>query len=239
MTPIILFAAGLAVGATVSGIIVHFIKSKKHKKEVEDIYAQTSKELSEMKFELDEFHRVFVTSQRPEIAGEREELWKQVASDIKKGRKKVAEERSNPSNDILDKDDGITARRPEKERTDYRAIASPGDYISQDEETAEGNRNIIRKEASNGIIEIEEFEMRENNWNFNQKDLYFYENSTDLYTDDETLIESDEVPLYLGYSSEELAVRFLHYDEPQYIYVLNPEYETIYTVYVCQGRGPE
>jgi uncharacterized membrane-anchored protein YhcB (DUF1043 family) len=243
MNPLIIFGIGLSCGAIISGTIVYFFSKKKNKKEIDDIYAETSKELTEMKHELDEFHRIFVTSQSPEIAGERESLWKQVAADVKKGRKKIAEEKSeNPvsGKELLDKDEGITTRRDDKDRTDYHAIGTPKDYLAEeDEESADGNRNVIRSEAANGIIEIDDYEARTNNYGYKQEDLYFYENSSDLYTDDETLIDIADVPLYVGYTSEELAIRFLHYDEPQFIHILNPEYERIYTIYVAQGRGPD
>lgn len=231
MTALLYFAAGIA-SIGVGFLIGYKVKSAKAKKELDAVYAQTSKELTEMKHELDEFHRIFVTSQAPEIAEEREKRWKQFSEDIKNKKVNTEEE---PKNDILDKDEGITYRRPDDERVDYRGITSG--YLPDDDGSEEGVDSIIRKTADNGIYELEDYEVRTNP-EFPVEDLNFYEASTDLYTDDESLVDPVDIPLMLGYNQEELSRRFLHYDEPQYIHIRNPEYGRIYTVYVCQGSGP-
>ena len=97
---------------------------------------------------------------------------------------------------------------------------------------------IVRKTAANGIYEIEEWEYRESQ-EFELRDLYYYEMSSDVYDTEENMLDPAEIPLYLGYSQEDLAIRFLHDDEPQCIYVRNPDHQLIYCVYVCQGVGPE
>lgn len=240
MTSLLYFVGGLAI-AGIGFLIGWKVKATKAKKELDKVYAQTSKELTEMKWELDEFHRIFVTSQAPDVASEREKLWKEVAKDIRDGKKKVANETKKEDkavNDVLDKDDGITYRRPNEERKDYHAIAS--DYLPDDDGSEEGYVDtLIRKSdrVDDGIYEIEDYETRQNP-EFPVEDLYFYEASTDVYTSDKSLVDPVDIPLMLGYNQEELGRRFLQYDQPQYIHVRNPEYGRIYTVYVCDGSGP-
>lgn len=215
------------------------IRTRKANKEINDIYAQVSKELSDMKRELESYHTLFISSATdPDQAGEREKLWKQVSEDIKKGRKKLAEEKSAPIESKKDESSGLAYRR-EEEMTDYRAIMTKNKYAC---DLPEEQNGIIRKTATNGIIEIEEYEAREfmsSESGWDEADLYYYEMSSDVYDDQENMLDEAEIPLYLGYNDEELAIRFLHNDEPQYIYVKNPDHNKIYCVYCCQGVGPE
>ena len=225
ISAVIFGAAGFFVGVKVTG--------KKFKKEMDIIYGETSKELSEMKRELDELHRIFVETGDIETQSEREELWKSISRDLKLGRKAKAEE-NNKSSDIIEHDDtsSLSFRRSEEEREDYRAIRSG--YVTDSEiDALDPTRGIVRTTADNGIFEISDEEAREGK-EFPVEDLYYNEMTTDVYTDNESLIDPVDIPLYLGYNQEELAVRFLHEDEPSYIYIRNPEHQRIYCVYVTQ-----
>lgn len=242
MNPIIFSIAGSVIFGALGFFIGRTTAANKFKKEIDQIYEEVSEDLTKMKRELDEFHRVFVTSQEPEIAGEREKLWRKVSEDIRKGRKALAEEtEKEESNDEpqKDTDEGISKVRDESERTNYQAITST--YSNDDEDDWKNpTKGIVRREAdvTNGIYEIEEWEYREAN-EYPLEDVYYYETSTDVYTEDERMIDPEDIPSMLGYNQEELALRFLHEDEPQCIYIRNPEYEKVYCVYVCQGMGPD
>lgn len=229
----------IIIGGVLCGALGFFagFKTKAHidDKKIDEIYAKVSKELSDMKKELEEYHKLFVTS-NPEIAGEREQLWKQVSEDIKKGRKQLAEEKATTKPESeRESPEGLMHKRDSEDFTDYRAIMTKNKYDCDLEEEDHG---VVRKSAKNGIYEIEEYEYRESH-EFPVADLYYYEMSTDVYDDQENMLDPAEIPLYLGYNQEELAIRFLHTDEPQYIYVRNPDHGKIYCVYVAQGVGPE
>lgn len=243
MTSIIFKIAGGVVIGALGFIVGRLSYKKKFIREMDEVYEETSQELTKMKRELDEFHKAFVASQGPEKASELEKFWKKVAEDIRKGPKKVAEE-SEPADQntsvAKDTDEGISKVRSKDERTNYQAITC--DYSTKDDNAdwRHPTAGIVRREAdvTNGIFEIEEWEYREQN-EYPLEDVYYYENSTDVFTDNEELIEPSEIPNMLGYNQEELAVRFLHDDEPQCIYIRNPGYERVYCVWVCQGRSPD
>lgn len=225
-----------------SGALGFFIgwKTRGHKanKELNDICERISKELSDMKRELEAYHELFVTA-NPEQAGEREKLWKQVSEDIKKGRKKLAEEKSSPKETKDENDNSIARKRPAEDITDYRSILTKNRY---DCDLPNENNGVVRKTAANGIVEIEEYESREfmdSSTGWNNVDLYYYEMSSDVYDEQENMLDGDEIESYVGYNAEELAIRFLHVDEPQDIYVKNPAHNTIYHIYCCQGVGPQ
>jgi hypothetical protein len=227
------------IGGVVCGALGFFIgwkvRAKKANKEVQNVLDRMSDEVSKCKIELESYHDLFVTSS-PENATEREKIWRQVAEDLKKGRKQVAEEKSNPpTEDKKDDYSSLKYNRPPEEFTDYRGILTKNSYAGDLEDE---DHPIIRKTASNGIYEIEEWEYRESQ-EFELRDLYYYEMSSDVYDTEENMLDPAEIPLYLGYSQEDLAIRFLHDDEPQAIYVRNPDHQLIYCVYVCQGVGPE
>lgn len=240
MNPIIFTIAGSVIFGALGFFIGRTTATNKFKKEIDEIYEETSEELTKMKREIDEFHKAFVTSQEPEIAGEREKLWRKVASDIRKGRKVLAEEneKEEQTDTPKDTDEGIARVRDESERINYQAITST--YSNNDEnDWQHPTKGIVRREADvqNGIYEIEEWEYRDQH-EYPLEDVYYYETSTDVYTEDERMIDPIDIPSMLGYNQEELALRFLHEDEPQCIYIRNPGYEKVYCVYVCQGMGP-
>ena len=226
MNPVVIFAIGGVAGLAIGGLAAFLITKKKYKKKINDICEQDAEELSKLKRERDELkHKVQILP---------DTQWEEIQKEFEKGRKRVANE-TEPKDDILDKTDELNHRM--EDRKNYHAIVSKylQDPNAEDNDPSHG---IIRKTAVNGIYEIEESEYRDSQ-EFSLVDLYFHEMSSDLYTDDEVLIPPDEVPSYVGYSAEQLAVRFLYDDEPSYIYIRNPEHEHVYCVYIAQGMGPE
>ena len=219
------YAVSGAVGMVVGGLIGFLVCKRRYKKKLEAVYQQASDDLTAIKKERD------ILKRKTQLIPDGD--WKEIEKQIEKGRKKVANE-TEPDDDILDKTDELNKRR--EERTNYQAITAK--YLADPEaEDDDPTHGIIRKTAKNGIYEIDEMEYRESK-EFSLVDLYFYEMSSDLYTDDETMIPVDEIPSYVGYSQEQLAVRFLYNDEPSYIYVRNPDHKHIYCVYIAQGVGP-
>lgn len=226
MSPGVIFAIGGVTGLAIGGLVSFLIVRKKYKKKMADICAQDAEELSKLKRERD------TLKHKTQLLPDSD--WEEIQKQVEKGRKKVADE-TEPEDDILDKTDELNHRM--EDRKNYHAIVSK--YLQDpDAEDDDPTHGIIRRSAPNGIYEIEESEYRDSQ-EFSLVDLYFHEMSSDLYTDDEVLIPPDEVPSYVGYSAEQLAVRFLYDDEPSYIYVRNPEHEHIYCVYIAQGMGPQ
>lgn len=232
-----IFAVGGAAIAAVSSLITAKIVKKRCKRQLEDILEETSEELSKMKIERDRMYRSFVQTGDPATSKERAQLWKQIEDEVRKGRKQIANEKPEP----IDLDDStvsnipdIGARRSIEDRVNYQKILTHQDYASH--ELPKPTEGIVRKEAPNGIVEIEPWEARGDNARFPIVDLYFNEATCDLTTDDESLVNPDEIPSWVGYSQEQLALRFLHDDEPSDIYVINPNHECIYNIYIRSGE---
>lgn len=224
MTPVIPIVTG-AAGLIFGSVIGAGVTKRKYNKKLQKAYDEMSFELSKMKKEIDALKRKAAMVPDAE--------WSEIEEQYKKGRKQVAEE-TEPKDEAIDKTDDLARRKEEREN--YHAIASKylADPNAEDDDPSHG---IIRKYADNGIYEIDESEFRSQH-EYPEEDLYFYEMSSDLYTDNEEQIQPDEVSHYVGYSNEQLAVRFLYDEEPSYIYVRNPDHEKIYCIYVCQGVGP-
>jgi hypothetical protein len=219
--PIITGAAGLIFG----GLIGHAITKRKYMRKLNAAYEELSRELSDMKAEMD------ILKRKAAMIPDAE--WSEIEEQYKKGRKQIANE-TEPEDTTIDKTEDLAKRN--EERKNYQAIASK--YLSEiEDDDDDPSHGIIRRTASNGIYEIEDGEYRASR-EFPEKDLYFYEMSSALYFDNEEQIPEDEIPSYVGYSAEQLAVRFLHDEDQSYIYVRNPDHEVVYCIYVCQGVGP-
>lgn len=234
MSWVIFVAGGVAIAA-LSSFITAKIIGKRCRKKIDDIYAESSEELSKMKHERDEMYRSFVLTGDPETSKERAQLWKKIEEETKKGRKAMANE--HPEEIDLDAPSSATsdigARRDVEDRNNYQKILTHTNYISN--EPQDSTESVIRKSAQNGIVEIEPWEARQNP-RFPIEDLYFNEGNQKLYLDDESELRDDEVPSYVGYSSDQLSTRFMTGDEPSDIYVINPDHQKIYNVYVRSGE---
>ena len=239
MSWVIFVAGGVAIAA-LSSLITAKIIGKRCRKKIDEVYAESSEELSNMKHERDEMYRSFVLTGDPETSKERARLWKKIEEETKKGRKAMANE--HPEEIDLDAPSStaseeriqdIGARRNIEDRYNYQKVLTSTNYISN--EPQEPTDSIIRKTAQNGIVEIEPWEARQNP-RFPVEDLYFNEGTQKLYLDDESELRDDEVPSYVGYSCEQLSTRFMTGDEPSDIYVINPDHQKIYNVYIRSGE---
>ena len=222
-TPILYFV-GVGVASAAAGFFIGWkLRGRKAAKEME-------KSLAYQKHQLDILDKKFKDLKGSINANikEKEEFWENVAKNDGS-----TEEEQPPESHSERREKELMYRRPEDKRVNYSAVTSALDYSDPDEKCRPDT--YIRYEADNGIVEIDEREFDEHE--FPDEEMAFYEASGDVYKDEE-LIENDELPLYLGYSRDELAMRFL-YDEPDHIYVRNPEYERIYVVYWKEGLMPE
>lgn len=215
----IIFGLSVIAAGTIGFLVGSHIVAKKLNYKIKDFEEQWKRDINKKNQELAEMKRIFVDSQPPEIAGERQKTWNQISEDLKK----PPEERTES--------DPLKFKRTEEEKTNYNRYVEP--YIPELEKTKE--KVVIRYEAENGIVEITEEEWRETKNEYPNVDLQFHEATMDLYTDEEVLIDSGDIPMYAGYTQEELANRFLHKDEPDRIIIRNESHGCLYIIYLHQG----
>lgn len=223
--PSALYFVGVGVAGAAAGFFVGWkLRGRKASKELDKILAY-------QKHQMDILDKKFKELKGSINANlnEKKETWEKIA----KGSDSTEEEEApeKPKTERLEKE--LMYRRPEDKRANYNAITSGLDYAEPEDRPSDA---IIRWEADNGIYEVQQREYEESK-EFIDEEMEFYDASGDVYKDD-VLIEPDEVPLYLGYSRDELAARFLH-DEPECIYIRNAEYERYYIVYWKEGLMPQ
>jgi hypothetical protein len=201
------------------------IQKNKSEKEIKKILKDCTDDVNRIDRQMKELHRIFVESQEPEIAEERERTWKEIAAQTKELKKAVKDEKTNPEASDL------TIARKENEYTDYRAISSG--YL--------GDAEQLIKPDTPKVGNSEIYEISEDEYNVNQEFplemLDFYEGSYSLFKED-TQIPEDEFTTYLGVSPDIIGRRFMMDGEPSYIFIRNGNNQVIYQVFVCQGDGP-
>lgn len=222
-----LYLVGVGVCGIVAGFFIGWkVRGKRAEKELAALQEFDARQIQS----LDKKLRDLRNSVNVHVA-EKEEKWKEIGSEIKT---------ENPADDIAKEtkknESQLTYRTKNEDRVNYNAITSGLRYSEQESSDDRKAKTAIRDFDESGTYEITEkdyWESRE----FIDEEIEFYDASGDVYKD-HVLMEPDDIPLYLGYSKDELATRFL-LDEPKQIYIRNENYERIYIVYWCKGLMPE
>ena len=216
VTGVVSAIAGFGIG--------YFVRGKKAKKELD----KTSEFYSEQLKALDKKCRERKTPK--ESAEESKDgTWEKIERDIEEKRYDTTPEQRAAITERLESQ--LSHRKQYREN--YHAILSGSGYASEEEALKDnGNGGIIRDYADNGIYEIPIREAEEDR-EFPEVELEYYEATGDLVKDGEVMDEMD-IPSYIGYSKDELAERLLH-DDSYLIYVRNPNHQVIYSIHVTEG----
>lgn len=208
------------VSAVVGFGIGYFVRGKKAKKELD----KTSEFYSAQLKALDKKCR-----ERKTPKESKDDAWEKIEHDIEEKRYDTTPEQRAA---ITERLESQLAHRKQY-RENYHAILSGSGYASEEEALKDnGNGGIIRDYADNGIYEIPICEAEEDR-EFPEVELEYYEATGDLVKDGEVMDEMD-IPSYIGYSKDELAERLLH-DDSYMIYVRNPNHQVIYSIHVTEG----
>lgn len=225
MNPLYLVGAG--IGGAVAGFYIGWkVRGKRAEKEIEDIQEFDKRQIQSLDKKLQELRSSINVS-----LTEKEKVW----TEIGKEPKEVSDADSIAA-DTKKNESQLSYRKKNDERVNYNAVTTALKYDDKASQEDREAARVIRDYADNGIFEITEKEYYESS-EFVDEEFEYYDASGDLFKDG-VKFDDDEIPLYLGYSKDELAARFL-YDEPRCIYIRNPEYEKIYVVYWCKGLMPE
>lgn len=225
MNPLYLVGAG--VGGIVAGFFIGWkVRGKRAEKELKAVQEFDSRQIQS----LDKKLRELRNSVNVHVA-EKEKKWQEIGEEIEDKNTAdaiAAETKHNESQ--------LTYRAKNEDRTNYNAITSGLRYSEQESRDERNAKSAIRDFDESGTYEITEKEYWESK-EFIDEEIEFYDASGDVYKDG-VLMDPDDIPLYLGYSKDELATRFL-IDEPKQIYIRNQNYERIYIVYWEKGLMPE
>lgn len=224
MNPLYLVGAG--IGGIVAGFFIGWkVRGKRAEKELKEIQDFDTRQIQS----LDKKLRELRNSVNVHVA-EKEKKWQEIGDEIDKNPADTiaAETKHNESQ--------LTYRAKNEERVNYNAITSGLRYSEQESRDERNAKSAIRDFDESGTYEITEKEYWESK-EFIDEEFEFYDASGDVYKD-KVLMDPDDIPLYLGYSKDELATRFL-IDEPKQIYIRNQNYERIYIVYWEKGLMPE
>lgn len=225
MNPLYLVGAG--IGGVVAGFFIGWkVRSKRAEKELKAVQDFDNRQIQS----LDKKLRELRNSVNVHVA-EKEKKWQEIGEEI---------EDKNPADAIAAEtkhnESQLTYRAKNEDRVNYNAITSGLRYSEQESRDERNAKNAIRDFDESGTYEITEKEYWESK-EFIDEEIEFYDASGDVYKD-HVLMDPDDIPLYLGYSKDELATRFL-IDEPKQIYIRNQNYERIYIVYWEKGLMPE
>lgn len=208
------------VSAAIGFGIGYFVRGKKAKKELD----KTSEFYSEQLKALDKKCRERKTPKESKDCA-----WEKIERDIEEKRYDTTPEQRAATTERLESQ--LAHRKQYREN--YHAILSGSGYASEEEALKDnGNGGIIRDYADNGIYEIPIREAEEDR-EFPEVELEYYESTGDLVKDGEVMDEMD-IPEYIGYSKEALAARLLH-DDSYLIYIRNPNHNAIYSIHVTEG----
>lgn len=212
------------VSAAIGFGIGYFVRGRKAKKELD----KTSEFYSAQLKALDKKVR---ESKTPSTSTEesKDSTWEKIEKDIEEKRFETTPEQRAVISERLESQ---LAHRTQH-RENYHAILTGSGYSSEEEALRDnGNGGIIRDYADNGVYEIPIREAEEDR-EFPEIELEYYESTGDLVKDGEVMDEMD-IPEYIGYSKEALAARLL-YDDSYLIYIRNPNHNAIYSIHVTEG----
>ena len=223
MNPLYFVITG-AASAALGFFVGYSICKKKMNKKIEAIQEFDNAQLQA----FDKKYRDLKGSINVQL-GEEQKKWKNIGETLK------GQDSEEPSKEATSKpklESELNYRASPQDRRNYHAIVSGSMYDEKIDMQNNGTNGVIRDLADNGIYEITLREFEEDR-EFPDEEMEYFEASGDVMKDGE-IMDLDDIPRYIGYTRDELAARFLH-DEPNVIFVRNPDYGRIYKIYYSTG----
>ena len=228
MNPLYFVATGVA-SAALGCFIGYSICKKKMNKRIEKIQEFDNQQLKALDKKLSDL-KGSINAQ----LGVEEKKWKDIGEAMtdKTLKGQDSEEPVPPPEPKKKLESELNHRAKPQDRRNYHAIVSGSMYDEKIDMQNNGTNGVIRDLADNGIYEITLREFEEDR-EFPDEEMEYFEATGDVMKDGE-IMDTDDIPRYIGYTRDELAARFL-YDEPNIIFVRNPDYGRIYKIYCTSG----
>lgn len=223
------FAAVGVASATLGYFVGFSICKKKMNKQIEKIQEFDNKQLQALDKKLKDLKGT-INAQLGEETKKWKDIGEAIVNETLKGQD--SEEPTPPPEPKKKLESELNHRANPQDRRNYHAIVSGSMYDDKIDMKDNGTNGVIRDLADNGIYEITLREFEEDR-EFPDEEMEYFEATGDVMKDGE-IMDIDDIPRYIGYTRDELAARFL-YDEPNIIFVRNPDYGRIYKIYYSTG----